>query len=234
MEGKDKTIYCIVCTGKSGSSLLASILAKAGADFHLDPTDQWDPVKGSMEHPLAHEAYKYISRHEKIKESIIPNVFFEKYLVSKRNKVLRQLQDIPYLKSASLVWVVPHLARMGSEVKVIISARDFDFFAKSQHKKFGWGYNRIKKSFLDVYATAILQLKSFGGVIVHYDDLIDSRNEAWAKGLEKVTGISSEKLIAARSEISKERKSEDVHLPFADEEVRKVEDFLKANKNIPF
>ena len=43
--------YLIVSDGRSGTTLLASILGMAGTDFGLPVAEDWNPSSGSNEHP---------------------------------------------------------------------------------------------------------------------------------------------------------------------------------------
>ena len=47
----DNRRFFIVTVGRTGSSLLASILADAGADFGVQGKADWDPAGGAYEHP---------------------------------------------------------------------------------------------------------------------------------------------------------------------------------------
>ena len=55
----DKPKFLIVGIGRSGSSLLAAILAKSGGNFGLPSLDDWDRRDGVLEHPYVLNAYKW-------------------------------------------------------------------------------------------------------------------------------------------------------------------------------
>ena len=54
--------FIMVTTGRSGSSLLAAIIADAGGNFGFPSEDEWDPAAGAMEHPVAQEASRLFRR----------------------------------------------------------------------------------------------------------------------------------------------------------------------------
>ena len=51
MHDNDNRRFFVVTVGRTGSSLLASILADAGADFGVQSEDKWDSGGGAYELP---------------------------------------------------------------------------------------------------------------------------------------------------------------------------------------
>jgi len=206
-QSKDHTPqYCIVSTGRSGSSLLASILAHSGADFGLTASREWNKHRGEMEHPLLHEAYAHLTKMERINNALmVPNSPFKKRYRRKLLDTLSKTRDIPYLKSTKLGYLVPYLAEVNHSVKVLIIYRDFLFFAKSLHFKCGNNYTALRSEYLNMYNTALLQLELFGGTIIHYTDLIDKNATQALEALSKVTGIDREVLRTQRDDIVSDR-----------------------------
>ena len=223
--------FCIIGTGRSGSSMLANILALSGADFSITPSKEWDMVRGDMEHALAHKAYSYIHKIRFVEESFLPASIFLPYYKRKLNKILFDLGDIQYIKSSKLVYVVPELAKKNQDIKVIIVYRNFNDYAKSRHAKYGWDMNRMRNEYINAYSTSILQLSIWGGVVVSYNDLTDVKKNEWAESLGALTGLDKEELIRNRDEIVKEPtiKKGDNNICFDD--VLLVQDKLKALTN---
>lgn len=198
--------FLLVGPGRSGSSLLAAILAKSGADFKMPPKISWDPAGGSMEHYLCHNAYATLSKINKIKGSLIPggfSAFYERRFDSQIGEMIK----IPYLKSSKLVYLVPHIAKLSPGVKIIIVYRDFFGYAKSRHKRFGWSMEDLLHEYENAYSSALLQLSIWGGVVINYGDIINNEATLWAKNLSDLTGIESTKLLKQRSEVVNKSKS---------------------------
>ena len=68
----DKRRFIIVGTGRSGSSLLAAILAGAGADFAMPSKQQWGRDGGGFEHPDFVRAYNWYERANILKTLPVP------------------------------------------------------------------------------------------------------------------------------------------------------------------
>lgn len=67
------TRYLLVGAGRSGSSLLAAIMADNGADFHMPRVDDWNAGSGAYEHAEIATALKWYARIKHIEASLIPN-----------------------------------------------------------------------------------------------------------------------------------------------------------------
>ncbi len=198
-------LYCIVGTGRSGSSLLAAIIAMSGGNFGLDTQVEWDHIKGSMEHPLCHICYKHLSRISKLKDSILPQkVFGISFLESKFKDNLRKFKTVKYAKSSTLVWLVPYFTQVGIHPKVIVSYRSFEDFALSRHAKFGWDYKKLADTYTNVYMTAWLQLHIYGGIIVDFSDVCNPQKNEWKDSVSKFTGLKTIDLIKSRDLIIKQ------------------------------
>ena len=224
-------IFCIVSTGQSGSSLLAAILAKSGANFSMPVIEKWNPTKGSMEHPFSHESYKQLSRLKKIKSSIIPRKLIVPFLYKKFNEKVNLLGELNYIKSSTLVWLVPHLAHRKNKPKVIIIFREFQQQAQSKHKKFGTDYLELKKEYVNIYATTLLQLQQFGGVVIGYKDLLNINEIEWATAVEKLTGIKKEKLLKNRASLLSPKIRKQLVPKITDTEIETLEGTFVKLKN---
>lgn len=225
--------YLLVSTGRSGSSLLASILGYSGADFDLPSTTAWDPVRGSMEHDRCHRAYAYLSKIKKVKESFLPNSIFLKLYERKFQHEVMALANIPYLKSSKLVYLVPYIATKNNNIKIIVVFRPFTDYARSRHKKYAWDSQTLLDEYENAYGTALLQLSLWGGVVVNYNDLVDHSESHWATALEQLTNIPASKLLHARDEltsnVTKPRNlTEDVYETCKVKTVEKIEQQLLA------
>jgi len=196
---REKHRYFIVGSGRSGSSLLAAILADAGAAFSMEHIDSWDRGAGEYEHPLVHQARRWHSRAAKINESLIPNALAHGFCVRRMRKALDALlHEAEFVKSTDLVHLVPVAAHLRYTPVVIVSYRPFAAHARSRHRKDGMDAAHLLADYINIYTTAALQLQIFGGGVVSYDELVNSEQIAWAETLDTLTGIPSQQILAAR------------------------------------
>jgi hypothetical protein len=195
----DKDRYLITGTGRSGSSLLAAILADAGANFGIPAQTSWDRRGGAYEHKKLHLAYNWYSRAQKISRSLWPGRMGRKYCERQMREELRSLlTDVPYAKSQTLVWLVHEIRALGFRPRIIVSYREFNGYAASFHIRLGMRMSELAETYVDTYATTALQLQLFGGCAVSYEELMDEREEAWATAVSQLTGLPAEKLLEAR------------------------------------
>ncbi len=226
--------YLIVGTGRSGSSLLAAILADCGADFGLPQRTEWDRVKGAFEHSGLHKAYAWQTRANKLSNAIIPDYFGRNYFNKKCERVLAEtIRCTRYAKSSKLVWLVYRFKALGYTPKVIIQYRRFEGYAASRYLKFGWSMSKTIQEYTDVYETALLQLHLFGGCVVSYEDVNDMQQEKWASALSLITGINKEKLLTARTKIVNP-KSTEIEIPTIDQRVNRLHSELEKLKGVAF
>jgi len=228
-----KQLFCIVGTGRSGSSLLAAIIANSGGNFGLPAQVDWDSEKGSMEHPLCHVCYSCLSRISKLKESILPqNIFGISIMYSRFKRKLLRLQAVDFVKSSTLIWIVPYLRKVGISPTIIISFRDFESFAFSRLNKFGWDYNKLVNIYTNVYMTAWLQLHLYGGIIVDYADVQNMDRNEWISCLSTLTGLNVKDLINSRDRMVRQTKPRPKILPQnVDSTVYDIENLFLQYKN---
>lgn len=202
----DRPRFLIVGTGRSGSTLLAGVLAGAGARFNMARVTNWNPRSGEYEHPLIHSARRWQSRAEKIKASLIPDILGRRFCVRRMQRDLRALLgEAEFVKSTDLIWLVHPIFRLGFPMRIIVSYRPFADYARSRYVRYGWNVADLVKSYRDVYSTAALQLHVYGGCAINYDDLVTPDQTAWADALAQLTGIARDSLLNSRAEIVRKR-----------------------------
>lgn len=180
----------------------------------MDVQIDWNPVKGSMEHPWCHASYKYLSRKTKLRDSILPQrLFGMAFLERQFRSSLRKLRSMDYAKSTTLIWLVPYFSQVGISPKVIVSFRDFESFALSRYSKFAWDFDKLVDSYVNVYMTAWLQLHLYGGIIVDYADMCNTGENEWIFGVSTLTGLSTEDLTNNRDRIVKPLSRKSMPLP---------------------
>ncbi len=200
MEDPEKR-YLVIGTGRSGSTLLSSILADAGANFALGDVASWDPRWGAYEHPLLHVAEAWRSRIQKIRHSVLPDRL-EALCAPRMRRALSSLfEQAEFAKSIPLVGMVDAVHRLGFAPVLIVNYRAFQDYARSIHlSRPFWDVPKLVDRYVSTYSTAILQLEIFGGCTVEYDELVDAEETAWARALAEVTRLPEERLLEHRSE----------------------------------
>lgn len=216
--------FLIISTGRSGSSLLSSIISHSGGEFNLpDNPLKWNPIDGAFEHPLLHRAYAFHHKTNKFRASLTPNIV-SKILFNRRK--LRSLrlacENARFLKSSKLVWLVHDIEKIGFLPYVIVIYRDFDSYAISRYKKFGWSYQRIESEYLNVYKTAILQQKIYGGCFINYYDLLCDTKNGWAEKIATHTNLRIKELLNSRKKIVAKRPKELLSV-FKSDQIRSLE-----------
>ncbi len=104
----EKVRFIMVTTGRSGSSLLAAIIADAGGNFGFPPEDEWDPESGAMEHPLAQQASHLFRRAYYLRRAKRLFLFY-KYLIDIRRSLGKSV-EIHGLAPAAACWLRPQAA----------------------------------------------------------------------------------------------------------------------------
>jgi hypothetical protein len=197
----DTPRYLIVSTGRSGSSLLAAILVDAGAEFDMAPRKKWNPGSGAYEHPLILSAARWRSRADKINTSLIPHWLGYEYCLKRMRRDLQALLDAArFVKSTPLVWMTPAIRQIGYSIRLIIPYRPFIDYARSHHLRGAKPVTELAQDYVAAYSTALLQLQTFGGCVVSYDDLMNEHEAAWANVLAQLTGLNEEHLLHSRAQ----------------------------------
>lgn len=149
-------------------------------------------------------------------------------------KNLEKLSALDFAKSSTLVWLVPHLSKVGISPKVIVSFRSFDGYALSRHDKLGWSFNHLVDAYVDVYMTAWLQLNRYGGVVIDLEDLCSEDESEWAKAVAELTTLKQEDLMANRDELlttPKAKASNSFDSSQFPAEIRSTETIFAEHKN---
>jgi hypothetical protein len=198
---KNDNRYLIVGTGRSGSSLLSSILADAGCNFAMENVKSWNPRDGEYEHPLLLAAEAWRSRIERIRNSVIPGRLSAFCQARMERKLTRLFEQAEFAKSIPLIGLVDVVNRIGFRPVMIVNYRGFQDYARSvwMSRPF-WDMPHLIDRYVATYSTAILQLEIFGGCTISYDELIDPEKTQWAKVLGEITPASEETILKYRNE----------------------------------
>ena len=198
----EKVRFIMVTTGRSGSSLLAAIIADAGGNFGFPPEDEWDPESGAMEHPLAQQASQLFRRAYYLRRAKRLFLFY-KYLIDIRRslgkrKLRKVLKEAHFIKANNMDLWVWHLTKMGYRPRIIATYRRFSDNARSLFIMMGMGFDDIVDYYCRINQNALLMLDTYGGCAVSYEEVVDPEDTAWADALALTTGLGRDALLAAR------------------------------------
>lgn len=194
----------ILSSGRSGSTLLASILADAGAEFGMRTPEQWDPGTGDLEHRELHRMAAWMGYAYDLsadRPGIGPRRYlWDFYRSMGKSRLRRLLSEARYIKGEGADFAVQPAFKMGYFPTIIASYRRFEAFATSSGLMRGHSnletlvkyYNRVNRN-------ALLLLRMFGGCVVSYEPLSDLDDTSWAYPLAAATGLPADRLIAARN-----------------------------------
>ncbi|MEQ8994949.1 MAG: hypothetical protein RID53_00400 [Coleofasciculus sp. B1-GNL1-01] len=216
----DKDRYLIVGTGRSGSSLLAAILADAGADFNLPSVLTWNRSSGAYEHPKLICACKWFFRSHKA--AFLSDQLRRFCEIRMERELLLLWQEAVFAKYPNAVWLIHFIPRLGYSPKVILSYREFTSFSLSEYLKKGVSMPDLVKKYYEINSTAMLALNVFGGVAVSYEELVDKNDTMWADAISSLTNIDSQKIIYFRNQRVKEIKNKNNFSIYYDEKTTNI------------
>ena len=202
--GGNRRRFFIVTAGRTGSTLLATILADAGADFAVAPREDWDIARGGwMEHAEIRQAAAHF-RLAFDRSPGKPSTFLSKSIwayhrAAGKRHLARALAQATYVKALNLDLAIPFTIKLGYFPQVIINYRPFGEQALSlSQMKINWSAGDLAATHDRTYRNSLLLIHSYGGCVVSYADLTDRSRTSWARSLEQITGLSAEKLLAGR------------------------------------
>jgi len=196
--------YFIVTPGRTGSTLLATILADAGADFSIAPRDDWDTARGGwMENAEAVRAGNHFrlafERSPSKPKTFLSSWIWAYHRAAGKRHLKRALRQAAYFKAMHLDLAIPFAIKLGYFPQVIINYRPFDEQAVSfSQMVINWSADALAATHNRTYRNSLLLIHSYGGCVVSYADLTDRTRTEWAASLAQITGLSAEKLLASR------------------------------------
>jgi hypothetical protein len=199
----DRRRFFIMSAGRTGSTLLAAILADCGADFALPLLGEWDPGTGGAEHATLNAATLLMRRAYDIDRDK-PPPGFRRYVWNRlRSRAKRRLRAVlkaaQYLKGENLDLVIQPAFKLGYLPSVILNYRRLEDLAVSSFiRKGASSFDSILAYYRRINRNGLLLMTVFGGCAIGYDQLADRGDRSWAPPLAALTGISAGSLIAAR------------------------------------
>jgi hypothetical protein len=231
-DGEDRRRYFLITPGRTGSTLLASILADAGADFDIQSREEWDTARGGwMEHDevrLAATHFRLAFERSPSKPiSFISRSIWTYHRTLGKKHLRRALREAAYVKAMNLDLAIPFAIKLGYFPQLIINYRPFGAQALSSSQMLmTWSLDALAATFNRTYRNALIQVHAYGGCVVSYADLTDQRRTAWAAALSEITGLSADKLLESRARRSKGDQSPPKEFPVLDEAVGRSVDAL--------
>jgi hypothetical protein len=191
--------YFIVTAGRTGSTLLATMLADAGANFAIEAPADWDRNGGEMEHldllrasQLIQSAYTLSTRKPGWSVARL------QWIVC-RSRGRRRLREVlgkaRFVKVGDAHWTIRTAFKMGYFPVVILSYRRFEDHAVSLGLM--WDMSTVEMladHYVRLYTRGLQMLNTFGGCAVSYESLIGTKTRSWSEPLSSVTGLPADGL----------------------------------------
>jgi uncharacterized membrane protein YkvA (DUF1232 family) len=215
--------FFVVTPGRTGSTLLATILADAGADFAIAPRDDWDTARGGwMEHPDAVRAGNHFrlafERSPNKPAAFISRWIWAYHRAAGKRYLKRALQRTVYVKALHLDLAIPFAIKLGYFPQVIVNYRPFGAHALSFSQMVTtWSADALATAYNRSYRNSLLLVHSYGGCVVSYADLTDRTRTEWTASLGQITGLSAERLLASRDRRASAMQADESECPVADE-----------------
>lgn len=192
-----KTVYILIGTERSGSSFLSHLIVKSGGNFSMNMVETWYRGSGAYEHNDYIKIMKFIYRSLKFKP------FSQTMAAWQKRKAVKQVKHFfehaDFAKYPPLSIYSPGIVReAGFEVKIILTFRKFEDFARSIIIKNYVSYQEAKETYINFNRTALFQLLSYGGCAISYETLMDLNSELWANSLGSLCNLSPHDLLNFR------------------------------------
>lgn len=203
MDYREQKRFFIVNPGRTGSTLLAAILADAGADFCFETPESWDPIRGDMEHEEIRTALTHFRKAFEISERK-PNSLLKRgmwvihqHYGKKHLKKILSMAD--YVKEDNLNLAVFPAYKLGFFPCIILNFREFEEHAESIFIMHGYSVMKSVDHYNRVIQNGILLLNIFGGCAIDYAELTALDRTEWASALSTVTGLSRQAVLDSRN-----------------------------------
>ena len=223
IDEADRRRFFVVTPGRTGSTLLATILADAGADFSVASRDDWDAARGGW---MEHADIRRASNHFRIAfecapskpRSLFSRIAWSYHRAAGKRYLRRALQRAVYVKAMHLDLAIPFAIKLGYFPQVIVNYRPFGAQAMSfSQMMINWSVDALAATYNRTYRNSLLQLSSYGGCVVSYADLTDPSRTEWATALGRITGLSADRLLESRARRCKADLPAEAELPVLDQ-----------------
>ena len=201
----DRIRYFVVTIGRTGSSLLAAVLADAGADFGLTVPKRWDPRSGQVESRAIKKAAHHYRRAYDIgrgrKYLLSPAVETKCRLRRGRRYLAGALRASHFVKIGDLDLLIQPAFKLGYQPRVILNYRLFEATLPSLLVgRTHVGADQLCEEYVRIYRQGLMLLRTFGGCTVGYHELQDEAETRWSQALSGLTGLSETAMIDSRAQ----------------------------------
>jgi hypothetical protein len=229
--------YFIVTHGRSGSSLLAAILATCGADFGAScagdqdtERDHWENRKIDRAIRCAHAANDYFSPSM----GGLTRVAYKYWRTRAKALLEAGLRDAAFSKNRWNAVVLPLVEQMNYRPIPIVSYRHPAEVALSDMSQLKNMPSTFMASISRTYLDALYALERYGGVVIDHAELTDPACDEWAYALDAITGLDAGALLVARDRLLKpKRLRRDAGSVWLPSELRSLAQNLLSLRNIP-
>lgn len=182
----------VVGPPRSGTTLLASLLAQLGVNFGVEQRD-WDINSGYYEHPDLLKLYGQLRKAERFDQ--VSDNLARRLRQGVINSLAELLRDVKAIKYPPISVQLPYLiARAGYRPVLAISARRFEPYAISRMRMEGVGYGVCKRDYLETYQSALLQLQVYRGEVIHYEGLLGPARQPMLERLRLLSGAPPQRV----------------------------------------
>jgi hypothetical protein len=213
-EGDLRRVF-VVTAARTGSTLLAAVLADAGAEFGMPAPRLWDRAGGALEHADLWRALRYFRAAADLSTGRpafgLARMRWNVYRSLGKKWLRAGLGRARFVKVYGAHDLVRPAFKLGYFPVVILSYRRFEDQALSfglMHAHASW--ESLGDNYRHVYRNGLWLLATFGGCVVAYENLTDRADVSWAEPLARATGLPAARLIEAR-----DRRLEEASAPAA-------------------
>ena len=201
----------IVSDGRSGTTLLSSILGHAGADFGLSVSGEWDPSSGGNEHSVLIPTTRLLEKAEHVwwVSERVPGLraLGRLYRSRAKKKLNGLLLKAPFHKASAYMPAYAH--KLGYIPRVVASYRDFGDIARSKLLLHRMTYPAIADRLEMTYRNALIAIHTYGGCAISFEEIVDPAETGWIDALSETTGIDRGALKVARNQLVKNKHGND-------------------------
>jgi hypothetical protein len=215
VSGTDKERVFIITPGRTGSSLLCAVLARAGAEFGIPGRESWNPDSGEMEHPALTRATHLYAKADRLAggQGKPADPLHAALWAINRSLARRQLAKAlgagRYLKAGNADLALQPALRLGYRPRVILSYRRLEpivasFLMRSSY----FTVDMLVASYVRAMRNGLAAVSLFGGCVVSFEELQSAQETGWAKSIAQLTGLEANHLLDARQTLAKPREPE--------------------------
>ena len=217
--------FFLVTTGRSGSSLLAAIIAASGGRFGLPAVNNWDASNGALEHREFGQASALLAKAHQLSEVRPPDpyraLFWTVYRHSAKRLLRQALSEATFVKSGDTDLCLPMAIQLSFAPRVIVSYRRPEGQIASQYVRGKYqSIDYLLERYVRVMRNALGAVRTLGGCVVSYDDLHDRSADAWAYALGELAGLDPEALLRHRADLVRPEPRDETRLCLSQEAER--------------